>query len=133
LQPLLDRPADWPPAWRVAVAACRASGVVAWAARLESPAGDEPCWLQGRSPSQPQVVQSECVPALIAALEAIPVGEAVEVIAPTSLRYLVEGADFPVGTPQHHLTQLAATRRVWARYALGELEPLVAVCLRRAY
>ena len=133
LQPLLDRPADWPPAWRVAAAACRASGVVAWAARLESPAAGEPCWLQGRSPSQPQVVQSECVPALIAALEAIPVGAAVEVVAPTSLRYLVEGTDFPPGSPQHSLAQLAAARRIWARYALGELEALVATCLSRAY
>src|SRR6266581_2768040 len=120
LQPLLDRPADWPPAWRVAVAACRASGVVAWAARLESPAAVEPGWLQGRSPSQPQVVQSECVPALIAALEAIPASAAVEVIAPTSLRYLVEGAAFPPGSPQHTLAQLATARRIWVRYALGE-------------
>ena len=133
LQPLLDRPADWPSAWRVAVAACRASGVVAWAARLESPTAGEPCWLQGRSPSQPQVVQSECVPALIAALEAIPVAAAVEVIAPTSLRYLVEGAAFPSASPQYHLAQLAAARRIWARYALGELEALVATCLSRAY
>lgn len=133
LQPLLDRPADWPPAWRVAVAACRASGVVAWAARLESPAACEPCWLQGRSPSQPNVVQSECVPALIAALEAIPVGAAVEVIAPTSLRYLVEGAAFPPGSPQYNLAELAATRRIWARYALAELEAPVATCLSRAY
>jgi hypothetical protein len=133
LQPVLDRPADWPPAWRVAVAACRASGVVALAARLESPAASELCWLQGRSPSQPQVVQSECVPALIAALEAIPVGAAVEVIAPTSLRYLVEGAAFPPGSPQHNLAELAAARRIWARCALAELEAPVATCLSRAY
>ncbi len=134
LQPLLNRPADWPTlSWRVAVAACRASGVVAWAARLESPSATELRWLQGRSPSQPQVVQSECVPALIAALEAIPVDAAVEVIAPTSLRYLVEGAAFPPGSPEHDLAQLAAARRTWARYALGELEAPVAACLSRAY
>jgi hypothetical protein len=134
LQPLLNRPADWPlSSWRVAVAACRASGVVAWAARLESPTPGEPRWLQGCSPSQPQVVQSECVPGLIAALEAIPVAAAVEVIAPTSLRYLVEGAAFPPGSPQHHLAQLATARRIWARYALGELEAPVGTCLSRAY
>src|SRR5438093_6717528 len=106
LQPLLDRPTDWPSAWRVAVAACRASGVVAWAARMESPAASEPCWLQGRSPSQPQVEQSGRVPALIAALEAIPVGAAVEVIAPTSLRYLVEG-------PRFHQVVRSTTWRSW--------------------
>jgi len=73
------------------------------------------------------------VPALIAALEAIPVGAAVEVIAATSLRYLVEGVAFPPASPQHHLAQLAAARRIWPRYALGELEALVATCLSRAY
>jgi hypothetical protein len=131
LPSLLDRPADSPPAWRVAVAACRASGVVA--ARLDSPSPGEPSWLQGRSPSQPQVGQSECVPAPIAALEAIPVGATVEVIVPASLRYLLEGVAFPPRSPQHHLAQLAAARRMWPRYALGELEALVATCLSRAY
>jgi hypothetical protein len=133
LRPLLQRPADWSTAWRVVTAACRASGVVAWAARIDPPGTGEVRWLQGRSPSQPQVVQSECVPALIAALETTPVGADVEVIAPTSLRYLTEGAAFPPDSPQHHLARVAATRRVWARYALGSLEPLAASCLRRAY
>jgi hypothetical protein len=73
------------------------------------------------------------VPALIAALEAIPVGADVEVIAPTSLRYLVEGAAFPPGSPQRVLAQLAAARHMWARYALGELEAPVATCLSHAY
>ena len=134
LQPLLNKPADWPSSsWRVVVAACRASGVVAWAARIDSPSAGEPRWLQGRSPSQPQVVQSECVPALIAALETIPVGAAIEVVAPTSLRYLVEGAAFPPGSPQHDLARLATARRIWARFALGDLEAPVATCLSRAY
>jgi hypothetical protein len=133
LRPLLQRPADWSAAWRVVTAACRASGVVAWAARIDPPDTNEVRWLQGRSPSQPQIVQSECVPALIAALEATPVGVAVEVIAPTSLRYLVEGAAFPPDSPQHQLARLAGSRRIWARYALGALEPLVAMCLARAY
>ena len=39
--------------------------MVAWAARVESPGADEVHWLQGRNPSQPQVVQVECVPALM--------------------------------------------------------------------
>ena len=133
LQPLLRRPAEWSAAWRVAAAACRASGFVAWAARIDPPGAGEVRWLEGRSPSQPQVVQSECVPALIAALEATPVGADVEVIAPTSLRYLAEGAAFPADSPQHQLARLAAARRIWARYALGDLEPLVATCLSRAY
>ncbi len=104
-------------------------GPPAWSRPLpESRAGS-----RAAPPSQRQVVQSECVPALIAALEAIPVGAAVEVIAPTSLRYLVEGAAFPPGSPQHDLAQLAAARRTWARDALGELEAPVATCLSRAY
>ena len=78
-------------------------------------------------------MQSECVPALIAALEATPVGADVEVVAPTRLRYLTEGAAFPPDSPQQHLARVAARRRVWARYALGALEPLVASCLQRAY
>jgi hypothetical protein len=70
LWPLLDRPPDWPPSsWRVSVAACRASGVVAWAAQLQAPGAKEPYWLTGRSRSQPHSLQSECVPALIAVLE----------------------------------------------------------------
>src|SRR5919204_6867958 len=134
LQPLLECPRDWPArtAWRLATAACRASGSVVWAARVEAP-GAEPVWLEGRADSQPSVVQSECVPALIAALQATPVGAAVEVIAPTSLRYLVDGVSFPAGSPQNTLARLAAGRRIWARYALGDLEPLVATCLKRAY
>ena len=133
LSPLLERPADWSAAWRVVTAACRASGVVAWAARVDPPGTGEVRWLQGRSPSQPDVVQSECVPALIAALEATPVGADVEVVAPTSLRYLTEGAAFPPDSPQQHLARVAARRRVWARYALGALEPLVASCLQHPY
>ena len=134
LQPLLVRPPDWPghAAWRVSAAACRASGVLAWAARVQQPDG-EADWIEGTSPSRPAVVQSECVDALIAALERTPRGAAVELIAPTSLRYLVEGDAFPADTPEHRLAQLARERRVWARYALGELEAPVAECLIRAY
>jgi hypothetical protein len=106
--------------------------VAAWAARVEGPAR-EPVWLQGRSPSRPGVIQSECVDALIAGLETTPPGATVEVVAPTSLRYLVEGAQFPAGSPEYRLARLAGERRIWARYALGgELEPLVAECLARA-
>jgi hypothetical protein len=134
LQPLLERPQDWPAyAWRIAVAACRASGMVAWAACLHAPGTDEPDWLTGRAQSQPDILQSECVPALIAALEATPIGAAVEVIAPTSLRYLIEGATFPVDSPQQRLAALARQRWIWARYALGDLETVAKVCLRRAY
>jgi ribonuclease HI len=134
LQPLLARPPNWPiaGAWRVFAAACRASGVVAWAARLEGPDG-EVTWFQGRTASRPGIIQSECVDALTAALRAVPEGDAVEVIAPTSLRYLVEGAAFPDGTPERCLWELARTRRAWPRYALGDLEAPVAQCLKRAY
>jgi hypothetical protein len=52
-------------------------------------------WFQRRTASRPGIVHSECVDALSAALRAVPEGDAVEVIAPTSLRYLVEGAAFP--------------------------------------
>ncbi|HYW90272.1 MAG TPA: hypothetical protein VFB50_21050, partial [Chloroflexota bacterium] len=73
LQPLLELPRAWPArAWRVGAAACRASGMVAWAAQVQAPGSDEPCWLSGRDESQPHIVQSECVPALIAALEVTP-------------------------------------------------------------
>jgi hypothetical protein len=89
--------------------------------------------LDGRSESQPQILQSECVPALIAALEKIPIAAPVEVIAPTSLRYLIEGATFPSDSPQRRLADLAQERWIWARYALGELETLTNVCLQRAY
>jgi hypothetical protein len=144
LRPLLVRPAEWPThsAWRVVAAACRASGVVAWAARVEPPGADvawveapgpDVAWVEGTSPSRPGVVQSECVDALVAALRRTPVGADVELIAPTSLRYLVEGASFPVQAPEHVLAELASQRRVWARYALGELERPVAQCLARAY
>jgi hypothetical protein len=134
LRPLLDRPGDWPEhtSWRVTAAACRASGVVAWAARVIEPSG-KAHWIEGTSPSRPAVVQSECVDALIAALEATPIRAAVEVIAPTSLRYLIEDAAFPDGAPEHQLAGLASHRTIWARYALGELEPPVAECLARAY
>jgi hypothetical protein len=134
LRPLLVRPPDWPSgsSWRISAAACRASGVLAWAARVEPPGG-EPDWIEGTSPSRPAVVQSECVDALIAALATTPAGAAVELIAPTSLRYLVEGDVFPEDAPEHALARLASQRRVWARYALGELEPPVAECLVRAY
>jgi hypothetical protein len=133
LRPLLEQPADWSPraAWRVAAAACRASGSVVWAARLSPPSG-EATWLEGRADSQPSVVQSECVPALIEALEATPPGAAVEVIAPTSLRYLVEGSTFATGSAQRRLAELARERHIWARYALGELQPLTDACLSRA-
>jgi hypothetical protein len=134
LRPLLDKPADWPMAgsWRLSAAACRASGMVAWAARVVAPDGQAK-WIEGRSPSRPGVVQSECVDALIAALRTTPPGAAVELIAPTSLRYLAEGAGFPAEAPEHVLSELAQERRVWARYALGELEVPVADCLTRAY
>jgi hypothetical protein len=134
LKPLLERPADWPAnhAWRVFAAACRASGAVAWAARLETPGG-EMSWLSGRTPSRPGVIQSECVDALEAVLRKIPHGDAVEVVAPTSLRYLVEGAEFPEGTPERNLSAIAGRRLVWARYALGELDGPVAQCLAKAY
>jgi hypothetical protein len=134
LRPLLERPRDWPAAaWAVAAAACRVSGMVAWAARLQAPGADEPHWLRGRAESQPHILQSECVPALIAALEATPIGAPVEVIAPTSLRYLIEGAMFPVDSPQRRLADLALRRRIWARYALGDLEAVTNACLREAY
>src|SRR5258708_14924539 len=74
------------PTWRIAAAACRASGVVTWAARLQGPGADEPEWLTGRSESQPHIVQSECVPGLIAALEKTPIGAPLGCIAPTCLR-----------------------------------------------
>jgi hypothetical protein len=63
----------------------------------------------------------------------VPAGSAVEVIAPTSLRYLVEGRDRPPGTPERRLADLASRFRIWARYALGELEGLTNECLARAY
>jgi hypothetical protein len=134
LQPLLARPPDWAPreAWRAVAAACRASGYVAWAARLQPPGGPS-FWLTGLARSRPRVVQSECVEALAAALERVPRGAAVEVICPTSLRYLVQGRDFAPGTPERRLAELAAGRRLWARYALGELEALADACLARAY
>ena len=89
-----EQPKDSPaPAWRIAAAACRASGVVTWAARLQGPGADEPEWLTGRSESQPHIVQSECVPALIAALEKTPIGAPLGCIAPTSLRYVIECED----------------------------------------
>src|ERR671931_152394 len=133
LQPLLERPSDWQArtAWRLAAAASRASGSVVWAARVEAP-GAEPVWLEGRADSQPSVVQSECVPALIAALEATPGGAAVEVIAPTSLRYLVEGSSFAASSPERCLAELARGRKIWARYALGDLEVVTNACLSRA-
>jgi hypothetical protein len=134
LQPLLEKPRAWPVhAWRIGVAACRASGMVAWAAQVQAPGSDEPCWLSGHDESQPHIVQSECVPALIAALEVTPVDAAVEVIAPTSLRYLCEGVRFPIGSPQRRLAALARERSIWARYALGELEAVARACLVRAY
>ena len=102
-----------------------------WAAQVAPPGADS-IWLEGRADSQPSIVQSECVPALIEALAATPPGAAVEVIAPTSLRYLVEGRAFAAGTLQHRLAELARGRRIWARYALGELEPLTNACLSRA-
>ncbi len=94
---------------------------------------DEPYWLNGRSESQPQILQSECVPALIAALERTPIRAPVEVIAPTSLRYLIDSATFPSDSPQRRLADLARERWIWARYALGELETLTNACLQRAY
>jgi hypothetical protein len=134
LQPLLELPRAWPArAWRIGAAACRASGMVAWAAQVQAPGSDELCWLSGRDESQPHIVQSECVPALIAALEVTPVDAPVEVIAPTSLRYLCQGATFPIGSPQQRLTALARERSIWARYALGELEAVARACLVRAY
>lgn len=134
LRPLLERPGDWPQtdAWRVVAAACRASGVVAWAARVEPPSGPSRL-LAGRSPSRPGIIQSECVDALVAALKVTPPGCAVEVVAPTSLRYLIEGATFPANTPERCLAELAAGRHIWPRYALGDLEAPVAECLERAY
>jgi hypothetical protein len=133
LRPLLEQPPGWQAhnAWRVAAAACRASGSVVWAARVDPP-GVEPIWLEGRADSQPSIVQSECVPGLIAALEATPVGAAVEVIAPTSLRYLVEGVTFAADTPERRLADAASVRLIWARYALGELEATTNLCLSRA-
>ncbi len=38
-------------------------------------------------------MQSECVPALIAALEKTPIGAPLGCIAPTSLRYVIECED----------------------------------------
>ena len=102
-----------------------------WAAQI-APRGAEPTWLEGRADSQPSIVQSECVPALIEALASTPPGADVEVISPASLRYLVEGRAFSAGTLQHRLAELARDRRIWARYALGELEPLTDACLSRA-
>jgi hypothetical protein len=129
LRPWLVRPADWSDerSWRITAAACRASGVLAWAARVQRPGGESD-WIEGTSPSRPAVLQSECVDALVAALETTPPGAAVELIAPTSLRYLVEGVAFDAAedAPEHRLSQLAAERRVWARYALGELEDAAA-------
>jgi hypothetical protein len=134
LEPLLARPPDWAPweAWRAVAAACRASGYVAWAALLQPPDGTS-LWLTGLARSRPRVVQSECVEALSAALERVPRGAAVEVICPTSLRYLVQGRDFAPGTPERRLAEIAAGRRLWVRYALGELEALADTCLARAY
>ncbi len=133
LRPLLEQPPGWSThaAWRVGAAACRASGSVVWAAQV-APPGAEAIWLEGRADSQPSIVQSECVPALIEALAATPPGADVEVVAPTSLRYLVEGRAFAAGTVQHRLAELACERRIWARYALGALEPLTNACLSRA-
>ena len=71
-------------------------------------------------------------PGLIEALASTPPGADVEVISPASLRYLVEGRAFSAGTLQHRLAELARDRRIWARYALGELEPLTDACLSRA-
>lgn len=134
LRPLLERPLDWPAdaAWRISAAACRASGVVAWAACVE-PSWGEPFWCDGRNPSRPSIIQSECTDALVSALERTPPGTQVEIVAPTSLRYLVEGARFAPGAPERSLWQLGRERRVWARYALGQLERPVAACLARAY
>ena len=134
LRPLLEQPAAWSPekVWRLVAAACRARGHVAWSARLDPP-GEGPIWLSGLERGRPRLLQSECVPALVAGLQRVPPGGVVEVIAPTSLRYLVEGRDAPPGTPEHVLADLAAQRAVWARYALGELEAEPATCLARAY
>jgi len=74
-------------------AAARGRGVVTWAAQLQAPGADEPEWLTGWSESQPHIVQSECVPALIAALEKTPIGAPLGCIAPTSLRYVIECED----------------------------------------
>jgi hypothetical protein len=52
-------------------------------------------------------LQSECVPALIGAL--------LEVIASTSLRYLIEGDTFPLASPHRRLADLAQEGWVWAR------------------
>jgi hypothetical protein len=133
LQPLLAQPAGWEAdrAWRIAAAAYGASGLVIWAARIDSPNGGS-VWREGWDDSRPSVVQSECVPALIAALESTPAGAHVEVIAPTSLRYLVEGRAFDPQAPEHRLANLASERHIWARYALGELEALTNACLERA-
>ena len=65
-------------------------------------------------------MQSECVPALIAALEKTPIGAPLEVIAPTSLRYLIKGDTFPLASPQRRLADLARERWSWARYSLSE-------------
>ncbi len=134
LRPLLERPPDWAEhqAWRVVAAACRASGYVAWAAQVSAPDGRIE-WLTGLARSRPRVVQSEAVEALSAALERIPPDAPVEIVSPTSLRYLVQGRAFPPGTPERRLYELARGRRIWARYALGDLEQLTNACLARAY
>jgi hypothetical protein len=134
LAPLLAQPAGWQPtrAWRISAAACRASGAVAWAAQVQPPDGP-PRWLSGLSPSRPRVIQSECVESLAAALAQVPSDEPVEVICPTSLRYLAQGRAAAPGTPERRLAELAAGRRLWARYALGSLEALTDACLARAY
>jgi hypothetical protein len=134
LRPLLERPPDWPDAqaWRIVAAACRARGYVAWAAQVRAPDGRVE-WLTGLARSRPRVVQSEAVEALIAALERVPPSEPVEIISPTSLRYLVQGRAFAPNTPERRLYELARGRRIWARYALGELEKLTNACLARSY
>jgi hypothetical protein len=115
-------------AWSVAAAACRASGMVAWAARVQEPGLGEPIWLSGRAESQPPIVQSECVPALIAALDGTPIGAAVEVFAPTSLRYSIAGAAFPPDSPER---RLAESRRQVPDCLCGGASGLRGLCLRR--
>lgn len=134
LRSLLERPPDWAEqqAWRIVAAACRASGHVAWAAQVRAPDGRIE-WLTGLARSRPRVVQSEAVEALCAALERIPPEAPVEIVSPTSLRYLAQGRNFLPGTPERRLYELARGRRIWARYALDDLEQLTVACLERAY
>jgi hypothetical protein len=133
LRPLLEQRPNWPvsEAYRISAAACRRQPCC----RMRGPPGSSSggvIWLNGRTESRPGIVQSECVDALLSTLRFIPSGAAVEVIAPTSLRYLVEGEWFPPGSPEHCLAHVSSRRRIWARYAVSVLGAPVADCLARA-